>query len=65
MAVNSMCTGTSGSLGEFRSGVIAAGFGAVTSVLVGGLGAVIVVLAWMKLFPDLVRIKSVAPEETP
>ena len=64
MAVNSMCTGTSGSLGEFRSGVVAAGFGAVTSVLVGGLGAVLVVLIWMRLFPDLVRIKSVAPEET-
>ena len=33
-------------------------FGAVTSVLVGGLGALVVVLAWVKLFPDLVRIKS-------
>jgi MFS family permease len=62
MAVNSMCTGTSGTLGEFRSGVIAAGFGAVTSVLVGGLGALVVVLVWMRLFPDLVRIKSVAPD---
>ena len=65
MAVNSMCTGTSGSLGEFRAGVVAAAFGAVTSVLVGGLGALLVVLAWMRLFPDLARIKSVAPEEMP
>jgi MFS family permease len=63
MAVNSMCTGTSGSLGEFRAGAVAAGFGAVTSVLVGGLGALVVVLAWVKLFPDLARIKGVAPEE--
>jgi len=65
MAVNSMCTGTSGSLGEFRAGVVAAAFGAVTSVLVGGFGALLVVLAWMRLFPDLARIKSVAPEEMP
>ena len=65
MAVNSMCTGTSGTLGEFRAGVVAAGFGAVTSVLVGGLGALLVVLAWMRLFPELARIKSVAPEEAP
>ena len=62
MAVNSACTGTSGTLGEFRSGVVAAGFGAVTSVAVGGLGALVIVLLWMRLFPDLVRIKSVSPE---
>ena len=45
MAVNSMCTGTSGTLGEFRAGLVAAAFGAVTSVLVGGLGALLVVAA--------------------
>jgi len=65
MAVNSMCTETSSSLGEFRADVVAVAFGAVTSVLVGGLGALLVVLAWMRLFPDVVRIKSVAPEEMP
>jgi len=27
-----------------------------------GLGAIVAVLVWMRLFPDLVRIKSVAPE---
>ena len=63
MAVNSMCTGTSGSLGEFLSGVLAAAFGAVASVLIGGIGALVIVLAWMRLFPALVRIRSVAPEE--
>jgi MFS family permease len=62
MAVNSMCTGTSGTLGEFRAGVVAASVGAVGSVLAGGLGAILVVLVWMRLFPELARIKSVAPE---
>jgi MFS family permease len=63
MAVNSMCTGTSTTLGEFRSGVIAAGFGAVTSVVVGGIGAILVVLLWIRIFPDLVRIRSVSPDD--
>ena len=62
MAVNSACTGTSGALGEFRAGLVAAAFGAVTSVLVGGLGALLVIGLWMRLFPDLVRIKRVSPE---
>jgi MFS family permease len=62
MAVNSMCTGTSGTLGEFRAGVVAAAFGAATSVLVGGIGAVVVVALWACLFPGLARIKSVAPD---
>jgi hypothetical protein len=64
MAVNSMCTGTSGTLGEFRSGVVAAGLGAVWAVALGGLGALIVVALWARLFPDLTRIKSVAPDRS-
>ena len=64
MAVNSMCTGTSGSLGEFRSGVVAAAFGPVPAVVLGGLGALFVVALWMRLFPDLARIKSVAPDRS-
>ena len=40
MAVNFMFTGTSGTLGEFRAGAVAALFGAFTSVLVGGIGAI-------------------------
>jgi MFS family permease len=65
MAVNSMCTGTSGSLGEFRSGAVAAAFGTVPAVVLGGVGALAVVALWMRLFPDLAHIKSVAPESPP
>jgi MFS family permease len=59
MAVNFMFTGTSGTLGEFRAGTIAALFGAFTSVLVGGVGAIVVALLWMKLFPELRRIDRI------
>jgi MFS family permease len=64
MAVNSMCTGTSGTLGEFRSGAVAAALGAVPAVALGGLGALLVVALWIRLFPDLARIKSVAPDRS-
>jgi hypothetical protein len=59
LAVNSMFTGTSGTLGEFRAGAVAALFGAFTSVLIGGIGAVAVALLWMKLFPELRRIDKI------
>jgi MFS family permease len=59
MAVNFMFTGTSGSLGEFRAGAVAALFGAFTSVMVGGIGAIIVALLWMRLFPELRRIDTI------
>jgi hypothetical protein len=59
MAVNFMFTGTSGTLGEFRAGAVAALFGAFTSVLVGGIGAILVALLWMRLFPEIVRIDAI------
>jgi MFS family permease len=52
-AVNSMFTGSSGSLGEFRAGAIAAWLGAVPSALIGGVGAIAVMLIWMWGFPQL------------
>ena len=62
VAINSMFTGTSGTLGEFRAGAVAAAFGAFTSVLVGGVGAVLVALLWMRLFPEIRRIDSLGPK---
>ena len=59
LAVNSMFTGTSGTLGEFRAGAVAAAFGAFTSVLVGGIGAVAVALLWMRLFPEIAKIDKI------
>jgi len=62
LAVNFMFTGTSGTLGEFRAGAVAALFGAFTSVLVGGVGAIVVALLWMKIFPELRRTDTIQGE---
>lgn len=52
-AVNSVFIGASNQLGEFESGVTAALLGPVGAVLLGGLGTLLVVGAWVKLFPTL------------
>jgi len=65
MAVNSMFTGSSGSLGEFRAGAVAAWLGAVPSALIGGLGAILVMLTWMWAFPQLRRVDKLGPEAPP
>jgi MFS family permease len=62
MAVNAMCTGSSGTLGEFRAGVVAAWLGAVPGVLMGGVGTIVVMLIWMWAFPQLRRVGKLAPE---
>jgi len=54
-AVNSVFIGASNQLGEFESGATAALWGPVGSVLVGGLGTVLVAAAWQRLFPALAR----------
>ena len=56
MSVNTMFTGASGTLGDFRAGVMAAWLGAVPAVLIGGIGAIVVTLIWMRAFPELPRI---------
>jgi ABC-type nickel/cobalt efflux system permease component RcnA len=53
--VNLMFIGTSNQLGEFESSLTAAWFGVVPAVLIGGLGTILVVILWMKLFPQLLH----------
>lgn len=52
-AVSTVFIGASNELGEFESGMMAAAFGTVPSVVMGGLGAIGVVLLWAWLFPAL------------
>ena len=52
-AVNSVFIGSSNQLGEFESGLTAAWFGVVPAVVLGGLGTLVVVLLWLRLFPAL------------
>jgi MFS family permease len=54
-AVNSIFIGASNQLGEFESGATAALLGPVGSVVAGGVGTVLVALAWFRLFPGLAR----------
>lgn len=55
-AVNSLFFGASNQLGEFESGVTAAWLGVVPSVVAGGIGTLIIVLAWIRLFPALANM---------
>ena len=54
-AVNSIFIGASNQLGEFESGAVAALWGPVVSVVSGGVGTVMVAVAWVKLFPALAK----------
>jgi MFS family permease len=55
-AVSSMFIGASNELGEFESGVAAKAFGLVPSVVFGGIATLVVVAAYLRLFPELRRI---------
>jgi MFS family permease len=57
-AVAGMFTGTSNYLGDFRAGAVAAAIGAVPTAAIGGAGVILVVAAWLFLFPQLRRIRS-------
>ena len=48
--------GASNQLGEFRAGAMAAWIGAVPAVLIGGIGTLLIVVLWMRLFPQLARV---------
>jgi MFS family permease len=52
-AVNSLFIGASNQLGGFESGVTADWFGTVPSVVIGGVGTLVVVALWMTCFPGL------------
>lgn len=54
-AVNSIFIGASNQLGEFESGATAALFGPVGSVVMGGVGTLLVAGIWIRLFPALAR----------
>jgi len=59
-AVNSLFIGTSNQLGEFESGMLAGLLGPVVTGVLGGIGTIVVVLLWMRLFPDLTKVKTLS-----
>jgi MFS family permease len=62
-AINYLFVGSSNTLGEFESGLVAAWLGAIPSVVIGGLGSLLVAGIWMLLFPDLRRIDRYNPAD--
>jgi hypothetical protein len=54
----------SNQLGEFESGVTAAWFGTVPAVVLGGVGTLVVVALWWRLFPQLAAVEELVPVET-
>ena len=57
-AVNSLFVGTSNQLGAFESGMVAGFTGPVMAGVIGGIGTLAVVLAWMKIFPGIIKVKT-------
>ena len=55
-AVNMVFIGASNELGEFESGLTAQWLGAVPSVVLGGVGTLLVVALWAWRFPKLRRV---------
>jgi MFS family permease len=62
-AINYLLVGSSNTLGEFESGLVAAWLGAVPSVVIGGIGSLLVAAIWMGLFPDLRRVDRFEPAD--
>lgn len=62
-AINYLFVGSSNTLGEFESGAVAAWLGAVPSVLIGGVGSLVIAAAWMFMFPGLRRLDRFEPAD--
>jgi MFS family permease len=54
-SVNTIFIGASNQLGEFESGATAALLGPQGSVILGGIGTMLVALGWLRLFPALAQ----------
>ena len=52
-AANSVFVGASNELGAFESGALASVTGAAGSVVLGGLGSILIAIIWGKIFPAL------------
>src|SRR5678815_4209592 len=50
-AIHVLFVGCTNELGEFRAGTMAAWLGAVPAALVGGVGTLLIVALWTRLFP--------------
>lgn len=63
-AVNWIFIGASNELGEFESGATAALFGTVPAAVIGGIGTLVVVALWARVFPELRRENRLVARKT-
>jgi MFS family permease len=61
-AVNAIFIGSSNQLGAFESGITAAWFGPVWSVVGGGIGTLLVVMSVMGIWPEVLRLGRLEAE---
>ncbi len=64
-AVNSVFIGASNELGEFRAGMVAWKLGAVTAVVMGGVGTMLVAGLWARIFPQLRTARKLEGKPSP
>lgn len=57
-AVNSLFVQASNQLGEFRAGLMASWIGTIPTVMIGGIGTLLVVLAGRKIFSELYNVDA-------
>jgi MFS family permease len=57
-SVSLLTISASNELGETESGLLASVIGPVATVVLGGIGAILVTIVWAKIFPELGQAKS-------
>jgi MFS family permease len=62
-SVSQLTVSASNELGEAESGFLAALIGPVSAVILGGVGAIVVTLAWARLYPELRLAHSFDPPD--
>ena len=59
-AIHVLFVGCTNELGEFRAGAMAAWLGVVPAALAGGVGTLLIVALWTRLFPTLRRVNRLS-----
>ncbi len=62
-SVSQLTISASNELGETESGFVAALIGPVATVIGGGIGAILITLLWMKIFPELRLARTFDPPD--
>jgi hypothetical protein len=62
-AVNMVFIGASNEVGQFESGLTAHWFGTEPSVVLGGIGTVVIVVLWAWFFPALRNVDRLVPDQ--